>query len=149
MNIRKLADAYCYLELKGMNKFEEKVLKMLWASDKQHLRLFGSTVSGYELPITELPQQLPIEKCESCGLLRRIEKPCIYGPFGELSRSNMIMMDHVFLEFEEMTEDQIADFKIHHFASLEEVFEGREYAEEIIQEIRENAKLREFFGEIE
>ena len=144
MNINKLTDAYCYLKLKEAYRFETFALKILWKADYDHLRKYGRTVSGCSLPITELPE-LEIEYC-SCGLAHR--KGSDTHVFGELSLADMMSLDFAFAEIHvtEETSDETDDLHVRVFSSLEEVFEGMdvEYAQEMIQEIREHEALEQF-----
>jgi len=138
MNTNKVLDAYYYLEIKSQYRFEEKVLKMLWFADVLSLRKYGRSVSGCDLGggIKELP-------------VRDVEfVRGTYRDFGNLSRSDMMIMDFVFLYFEGMTEKECDDFEIPNSISLEGILEGLPYAKELMEDIKENIALKAYFRKV-
>jgi hypothetical protein len=135
MDIAKLNDAYAYLRIKGLYKFESIALKMLWLADKQHYIQWGRTVSGCDLSITDLPwididDSRPLREC-----------------FQQLSTSDCLALDEAFKTLSSMSDEQIAAFLIKPFASMEEVFEDvdPEEARIMLEYIRENEALRKAF----
>ena len=63
--------------------------------------------------------------------------------FGHLSRSDMMIMDQVFLDFEHMTDVAIEAFEMKDFTTLEEVFVDVPDSEWMIEEIREHQQMTE------
>lgn len=145
MNIKKTADAYAYLEMKCLPDFDDAALKILWLADFNSLRKYLRTVTGNEFPITELPTRrtMKLRKCKSCHLTHRAGADK-YGPFGQLSCSDMMSLDQAFLDYAASirTSDETDDLHVRKFESLEEVFEGISWADEAVADIRENQAMR-------
>lgn len=143
MDLNKITDAYCYLNVKRSNFTKEFILKVLWAADCESLWHIGRTVTGCDIPITELPDNMPYHECRGCGLFHRtLETERDFGPFGDLSLYDMQRIDSAYLD----NCGEPINTDIYKYKSLEEFFRGHDFAEEMISEVRENQMMKKDFN---
>lgn len=129
-NEDQVKDCYAYLKLKGEYRFEELALRILWLADYLNLRKYGFTCTGENFPITKL-DEIKLIKCKKCGLEHTGEEK--YCLFENLSVVICMSLDEAFASVVLGAED----FELREFKSYEEILEGAENKEAILEYIKD------------
>jgi hypothetical protein len=129
-SLDELIEAYSYVYDQVEQK--ERIGKILWWADKWSLIFHWRTVTGRQLPTTQV---------NNINLIKT-------NYYGNLSESDELELNSAIALFSTMTDEEFDDYFTIEYTSLEEVFVGSDYANEVIQEINENNHIIKCFRKL-